>query len=144
MHRCLLQSVRGPLWLRIAFVAILMLTMSGWTCTAIVGFQTCLGITPTPHVASLSPPAISAAADSVLLTVSGSAFVSQSQVLWNGNALPTTLIESQHLQITITQQTFAQFGGSFGNNVLISVNTPVTGLGCPIPGSSTTLVLIVD
>lgn len=144
MPSSLIQSVKGSLWLRIAFVAILMLTMSGWTCTAIVGFQTCLGTTPTPQIALLSPPAISATANSVLLTVSGSAFVSQSQILWNGNALPTKFIDSRHLQITVTQQTFAQFGGSFGNDVLISVNTPVAGLGCPIPGSSTTLALAID
>jgi len=144
MRSCLIQSVKRFSWLRVGLVAALTLTSSGWTCTAIIGFQTCLGVPATPEIIALSPNAISTTADSVLLTVSGNDFISQSQILWNGNALPTIFIDSQHLQATITQQTFIQFGGAFGNNVLISVNTPLTVLGCPIPGSSTTLVLIIN
>jgi len=142
----LIQSVKRFPWLRVGFIGGLTLVVSGWTCTAIVGFQTCLGLPTAPQIISLSPNTISASVDSVLLTVSGSDFVSQSQILWNGNALPTVFIDSQHLRATITQQTFTQFGGAFGNNVLISVNTPVTTtfLGCPITGSSTTLVLIIN
>ena len=143
MRSWLTQSVRFFPWLRLGFVGVLILTLSGWTCTAIVGFQTCLGVPASPQIASLSPATISATADTVLLTVSGSNFISQSQILWNGNALPTTFIDSQHLRVSITQQTFAQFGGAFGNNVLISVNTPATSLGCPISGSSSTLILTV-
>lgn len=144
MCSCLIRSIKPSVWLRIAFVAALLLTLSGWTCTAIIGFQTCLGIPATPQIVSLSPHTISATPDSVVLSVSGNNFVSQSQILWNGNVLPTTFVDAQHLQATITDQTFAQFGGSLGNNVLISVSNPAAGLGCPIAGSSTTLVLIVD
>lgn len=146
MRSCLIQSVKPFSWLRIGFVAGLTLLMSGWSCVAIVGFQSCLGLPPAPQITSLSPNAISATADSALLIVSGNDFEPQSQILWNGNALPTTFNDSQHLQATITQQTFTQFGGAIGNNVLISVNTPVTTtvLGCPIPASSTMFVLIID
>ena len=146
MGSCLIYSVKPFPWLRIGFIAGLTLVVSGWTCVAIVGFQTCLGLPTAPQITSLSPNAISATADSVLLIVSGNDFEPQSQILWSGNALPTTFIDSQHLQATITQQTFTQFGGAIGNNVLISVNTPVatTVLGCPISGSSTTFVLIID
>ena len=146
MRSCLIYSVKFFPWLRIGFIAGLTLLASSWTCVAIVGFQSCLGLPPAPQITSLSPNVLSAIADSVLLIVSGNDFEPQSQILWNGNALPTTFIDSQHLQATITQQTFAQFGGAIGNDVLISVNTPVssTVLGCPIPGSSTTLVLIID
>ena len=137
------HSVKPSPWLHLGFVGALILTLSGWTCTAIVGFQTCLGVPASPQIASLSPATISATAASVSLTVSGSNFISQSQILWNGNALPTTFIDSQHLRVSITQQTLAQFGGSFGSNVLISVNTPPVSPGCPLSGSSSTLILTV-
>src|SRR5262245_19744430 len=146
MRSCLIQS-GGPIpWLRIAFVAALSLLLSGWTCTAIIGFNSCLGVPATPQITLLTPSVISVSADSVLLVVKGSGFVPQSQILWNGNALATTFIDSQHLQATITQQTLVQFGGALGSNVLISVSTPMTGavLGCPIPGASSTLVLAID
>ena len=131
---------------RIGLVLVLTFALSGWTCQAIVGFQTCLGVGQTPQITSLSPNAISANTTSVLLIVIGNNFVPQSQILWNGNALATTFVDSQHLQATITEQTFIQFGGTFGSTVLISVNSPVSAavVGCPIPGSSTTLVLAIN
>ena len=146
MRSCLIQSGKSCPWLRIVFVAALTLLVSGWTCTAIIGFNSCLGVPATPQITLLSPSAIFATADSVLLTVRGTGFVPQSQILWNGGALPTTFVNSQHLQATITQQTFTQFGGAFGSNVLISVNSPMTAtvVGCPIAGSSATLVLIIN
>lgn len=146
MRSCLIQSVQPFPWLRIGLVGALTLMLSGWTCTAIIGFNSCLGVPATPQITLLSPTAISATADSVLLTVTGNGFVPASQIFWNGNALSTTFIDSQHLQTTVTQLTFTQFGGTFGSNVLISVNSPVTStvVGCPIAGSSTTLVLIVN
>lgn len=146
MRSCLIQSGRPFPWLRIGFVAALTLMLSGWTCTAIIGFNSCLGVPATPQITLLSPSAISATADSVLLTVSGSGFVPQSQILWDGSALSTTFVDSQHLQVTITQQTFAQFGGAFGSHVLISVNSPVTAtvVGCPIAVSSATLILVIN
>jgi hypothetical protein len=146
MRSCLIHSGKPFPWLRIAFVAALILTLSGWTCTAIVGFASCLGVPATPQITFLSPSAISAAVNSVFLTVKGTGFVPQSQILWNGRALPTTFVDSQHLQAAITQQTFAQFGGGFGSNVLISVNSPVTAtvVGCPLAVSSATVVLVVN
>lgn len=145
MHSCLIQSGKSFPWFRIGFVAALTLMSSGWTCVAIVGFNSCLGVPATPQITVLSPTAISATADSVVLTVIGIGFVAQSQILWNGSALPTTFVDSQHLQATITQQTFTQFGGAFGSNVLISVNSPAlaTAVGCPIAGSSAALVLLI-
>jgi hypothetical protein len=145
MRSCLIQSAKPFPWLRIGFVAALALTLSGWTCTAIIGFNSCLGVPTTPQITLLSPSAVSVSTDSVL-TVRGSGFVPQSQILWNGNALLTKFVDSQHLQAPITQLTFTQFGGAFGSNVLISVNSPATAtvLGCPIAGSSATLVLVIN
>jgi hypothetical protein len=146
MCSCLIHSGKRFSWLRIGFVAVLTLALTGWTCVAIVGFNSCVGLPPAPQITSLSPNSVSATADSVLLSVSGSDFVSQSQILWNGSGLPTTFVDAQHLQVTITQQTFEQFGGASGSSVLIAVNSPVTAtvVGCPIGGSSATLVLVID
>src|SRR5215467_6031529 len=120
MRSCLFPFRKPVPWLRIAFVATLPLILSAGTCTAIVGFNSCLGIPPAPQITALSPNAISANTQSVLLIVIGNNFVSQSQIFWNGNALPTVFDDSQHLATTITQQIFQQFGGSPGNSVLIS------------------------
>jgi hypothetical protein len=146
MRSCLVHFRKPVPWLRIAFVATLPLIFSAGTCTAIVGFNSCLGIPPSPQITSLSPNAVSANTQSVLLIVIGNNFVFQSQIFWNGNALQTVFVDSQHLQATITQQTFEQLGGSPGSSVLISVNSVVTSpvVGCPIGGSSATLALIIN
>src|SRR5262249_26326433 len=142
----LANSRKRFLWFRLGFVLVLTLTLSGWTCDAIFRFDSCLGVPSTPRILSLTPNAMPATANSSLLVVTGDDFVHQSQILWNGHPVPTTFVDSQHLQATITQQTFEQFGGSPGADVLISVNSsnrsPV--LGCPIAGSSATLVLVID
>jgi hypothetical protein len=129
--------------IRVALVAALTLLLSGWTCSAL--FLSCQGVAQSP-VTSLSPDAIPSNAESVLLTADGSGFTPQSQIMWNGNALPTTFMDSHHLQTTVTQQTFDSFGGSVGNNVQISVRSQASfdDLGCPIGGNSATLVLVIN
>ncbi|MGC2517346.1 MAG: hypothetical protein WA383_22715, partial [Terriglobales bacterium] len=74
--------------------------------------------------------------------VEGSAFTPQSQIMWNGSTLETTFLDSHLLQTTITQETFADFGGSAGSRVQISVASQ--GSGCPISGNSATLVLLIS
>ena len=130
------------LWLRVTLLGILTFALSGWTCTAV----SCFGVTTTPQIASLSPNAISASAQSVPLIVVGDSFVPQSQILWNGHALATTFMDPQHLQASITQQTFQQFGGSQGTNVLIAVNSPQPPqvAGCGAFGNSATLALVIN
>ena len=98
MRSCLTHRGKPIPWLRIGFVAALIWTSSGGTCTAVIGFNSCLGVPATPQITFLSPNAVSAAANSVLLTVGGGGFVPQSQILWNGSALPTTFADSHHLQ----------------------------------------------
>jgi IPT/TIG domain len=129
--------------IRVALVAALALLSSGWTCSAI--FLSCQGVGQS-QVASLSPDTIPIDAESVLLTAEGSGFTPESQIMWNGNALQTTFIDSHHLQTTVTQQTFDSFGGSVGNNVRISVRSQASfdDLGCPIGGNSATLVLVIN
>jgi hypothetical protein len=129
--------------IRVALIAALSLLLSGWTCSAL--FLSCQGVGQS-QVTSLSPDAIPSNAESVQLTAVGSGFTPQSQIMWNGNALQTTFMDSHHLQTTVTQQTFDSFGGSVGNNVQISVRSQASfdDLGCPIGGNSATLVLVIN
>jgi hypothetical protein len=127
----------------VALIAALTLLLSGWTCGAL--FLSCQGVAQS-QVTSLSPDTIPIDAESVLLTAEGTGFTPQSQIMWNGNAVQTTFVDSHHLQTTVTQQTFDTFGGSVGNNVQISVRSPASfdDLGCPIGGNSATLVLVIN
>ena len=146
MRSCLVNPCKPFPSVRIAFIAALTVLLSGWTtCSAIVDFNSCQGSVPQPQITSLSPGSIPGDAESVLLTVNGSGFAPQSQIMWNGNALQTTFTDSRHLQTTITQQTFDSFGGSAGNGVQISVRSQesVAVLGCPNGLNSATLVLVI-
>jgi len=146
MRSCLVNPCKPFPSVRIAFIPALTLLLSGWTtCRAIVDFNSCQGSVPQPQITSLSPGSIPGDAESVLLTVNGSGFAPQSQIMWNGNALQTTFTDSRHLQTTITQQTFDSFGGSAGNGVQISVRSQesVAVLGCPTGLNSATLVLVI-
>jgi len=132
---------------RIVLVAVLVLTISGWTtCAAFFSFNSCPGSVPQPQITSLSPDTISLDATPVLLTVNGNNFVPQSQVLWNGTALATTFLDSHHLQVLITQTTVESFGISAGSNVQISATSPTTGhvVGCPNSEASAALVLVIS
>ena len=118
---------------RIALVAILTLLLSGWNCSGV--FISCPGPVSQLQITSLSPGAIPGDANSVPLTVSGSGFTPQSQILWNGSWLETTFIDARHVEATITQQTFDSFGGSAGSTVQISVRSQGSGVGCLPPGT---------
>lgn len=131
---------------RIIFVAVLVLMLTGWTtCSVFFSFNSCPGAVQQPLVTSLSPNAISVDAASVLLTVNGSNFVPQSQVLWNGTALATTFVDSHRLQVTITHTTLESFGISTRSDVLISAMSPASSpvVGCPNGGASAALVLVI-
>lgn len=109
MRSSLVHPYKSFPLVRVAFISALTLLLSGWTCSAI--FLSCQGVVQS-QVTSLSPDAIPSNAESVLLTADGSGFIPQSQIMWNGNALQTTFMDSHHLQTTVTQQTFESFGGS--------------------------------
>ena len=128
--------------IRAALVAILALLSSGWTCRAF--FVSCQDAVLRPQIVSLSPGAIAFNEESVVLTVEGSSFAPQSQIMWNGNPLPTTFIDSRHIEATITPQTFDSFGGSTGSSVQISVRTQGSDRGCPPKEDSATLLLVIN
>jgi hypothetical protein len=147
MRSCLVNPCKPFPFVRVALLAVLTLLLSGWTtCTAIVGFGTCASTVPQPVIISLSPDTVSDDGESASLDVDGSDFVPQSEIMWNGNALQTRFVDSRHLQATITQQTFASFGGSAGNSVQISVRSQESTvvLGCPVGLISATLVLLIN
>jgi hypothetical protein len=150
MRSCLVNPCKRHLLVRVAFITALTFLLSGWTtCYAIFGFNSCQGSVPQPpqpQISSLSPDTIPRDAESVLLRVNGTGFVAQSQIMWNGSALQTAFMDSNHLQTTITQQTFASFGGTAGSMVQISVRSlgSVGVLGCPSAGDSATLVLVIN
>jgi len=131
---------------RIALIPVLASLLAAWTCTAVVNLDNCRSATPYPQIGALSPNPISADTVGVVLTVEGSGFVPQSEVLWNQNPLPTTFIDSRHLQTTVTQETFDSYGGSAGKNVSITVTSPGSTyvVGCANGGNSSTLLLEVD
>jgi len=143
--RSSLVNPRKPFpWVRISLIAVLSLLLSGWTCNGI--FVSCLGVVPHPQITSLTPDTLPSDANSVLLTVEGSGFTPQSQIMWNGSSLQTKFIDSRQLQTTITQQIFESFGGAAGSSVQISVRSQGSAgdLGCPIGGNSGSLTLVID
>ena len=147
MRPCLVNPCKRSPLVRIAFIAVLTLLLSGWsTCNAIGDFSSCLGTVPQPLINSLSPDPMPGDTESVVLIVNGSGFVPQSQILWNGSALQTTFMDSDHLRATITRQTFDSFGGSVGSSVQIAVRSQasVPVFGCPNGGNSATLVLVIN
>jgi hypothetical protein len=123
-----MRSSLGKVFLSIALIAALAALLSGWTCSGM--FVSCQGVSQA-QITSILPGKIPSDASSVPLTVAGSGFTPQSQIMWNGSTLETTFLDSHHLQTTITRDTFESFGG--GNRVRISVSQ---GSGCPIGGNA--------
>jgi hypothetical protein len=128
--------------IRIALISTLALLGSGWTCSAM--FLSCQNAVQ-PRITSLSPDRIPGNAEAVLLIAIGNGFTAQSQIMWNGHPLQTTFVDSEHLQTTITRETFDAFG-SVGSSVQISVRSQVSfdDMGCRIGGDSATLILVIE
>ena len=139
MRSSLVKPCKPSPSIRIALIAVLALLLSGWTCS--VEFNSCQGAAQ-PQITSLSPSSVPGDANSVPLTVDGSGFTPQSQILWNGSTLGTTFMDSHHIQATITQETYESFGGSAGSSVQISVRSQ--GSSCPISGNSAALDLVIN
>lgn len=137
---------KAILAIRLACLAIVTMVSCGWTCSAVIGFDSCLDAIPQPEISSLSPDTVWSGSDSTLLTVNGSHFVSQSQILWNDSPVQTTYLNSRQLQTTITQQTFGSFGSSAGSTVSIAVRSPesITIVGCANGGTSRIIWLVIN
>lgn len=78
---------------------------------------------PVPSIASLSTTSADEGSGPIELTVTGSGFVSSSQVEVNGTAVPVTFISGSKLQATIPATLLAQEG----NLTIAVVNPPPSG-----------------
>ena len=146
MRSVLVYSCKPTLAVRLAFLGVLVCVSSGWTCSAIFHWgDNCFDTVPQPQIISVWPRTIPSHADSAVLTVNGSDFIAQSQVLWNGNALTTSFVSSRELQAIVTQQTFVTFGGADGSSVEISVISPRSSsvVGCSTGWTSGILVVFI-
>jgi hypothetical protein len=104
----------------------------------------CGSARPKPVLTSLAPnpSSLSQVQQGLLLTVNGSHFYSSSIVLWNGVALPTTVMSSTQLQVTITATQISSPG-----TAQIVVHTPANlsgDLGCDSGGNSRALTFTVS
>jgi hypothetical protein len=103
----------------------------------------CGSARPTPGLTSLEPNPASLAQieQGLLLKVTGSHFYSNSYLEWNGEELPTTILSSTQLQVTITKDQIA-----FPGTAQVVVHTPANlsgDLGCDSGGTSTELTFTV-
>jgi hypothetical protein len=103
----------------------------------------CGSARPKPVLTSLAPNPASLAQvqQGLVLTVNGSHFYSSSVILWNGAALPTTVMGNIQLQATITTTQISSPG-----TAQIVVHTPANlsgDLGCDSGGNSKALIFTV-
>jgi hypothetical protein len=103
----------------------------------------CGSARPVPVLSSLAPnPAtLSQVEQGLVLTATGGPFYSNSVVLWNGVALPTTVTSASQLQTTITTTQISSSG-----TAQIVVHTPANlsgDLGCDSGGDSQALTFTV-
>ncbi len=99
---------------------------------------------PAPLIGSLSPSTVTFAEvqQGVLLKVSGSHFISASEIVINGKALGPTVVSDQQLQIMLTSGVISG-PGTFS----VKVMTPsgnVGDVGCSSGGTSAALTLTVN
>jgi len=132
MRRNQIQKSLFPLLVAIMFLA---------GCGALNPF--CGSARPKPGLTSLAPnPAsFTQVQQGLPLTVNGSNFYSNSIVLWNGEALLTTVMSSTQLQVTITTTQISSPGSA-----QIVVHTPANlagDLGCDSGGNSPALTFTV-
>jgi len=102
----------------------------------------CGSARPSPDISSLSPDTIAfSQVEGFVLSVTGSHFVSASVVVINGKTVPTTVVSSTQLQVTLTTTLISGPG-----TASIDVNTPSGNsgdLGCTSGGTSKTLTLTI-
>lgn len=79
---------------------------------------------PIPRISSISPTSVDAGSPEFTLTVTGTSFVSNSVVRFNGVELPTTFVSDTSLTAQVPAARIATPG-----NALVSVNNPAPGGG---------------
>ncbi len=127
----------------LSFACLLVLALSTLGCNNTLN-PLCSSARPAPLIGSLSPSTVTFAEvqQGVTLTVSGSNFVSASEVVINTTPLSATVVSNQQLKVTITPDVISGPG-----QVKVMVQTPSgnTGdLGCTSGGKSSVLMLTVN
>ena len=79
---------------------------------------------PAPNAISLSPSSATAGGPAFTLTVTGTQFVSGSQVLWNGSQVPTTYVSGTSLTAQIPASDLSSVGA-----ITVAVQSPAPGGG---------------
>ena len=103
----------------------------------------CNSARPKPLLTSLAPNPASLAAiqEGLLLTGNGGNFYSSSLVVWNGAALPTTVVSASQIEATITT---AQISAPGTAQVLVHTPANLSGdLGCDSGGDSPAVTFTV-
>ena len=103
----------------------------------------CGSARPRPVLTSLVPNSASLVEvqQTLVVTVNGSNFYPSSIIVWNGTALPTTVVSNTELQATITTNEISSPG-----TAQIIVHTPANlsgNLGCDSGGDSKALTFTV-
>jgi uncharacterized protein (TIGR03437 family) len=91
------------------------------------------GVNPEPVLLSISPASAVVGSNGFVLAVSGSNFVGNSEILWNGQALATTFVSSAQLAASIPAADIASAG-----TAQVSVYSPSPGGGATQSLSFTT------
>jgi hypothetical protein len=103
----------------------------------------CDSTRPKPLLSSLAPNPASLAEvqQGLLLTGTGGNFYSSSLVIWNGAALPTTVVSATQIQATITTTQISSPGTA---QILVHTPANLSGdLGCDSGGDSAALTFTV-
>jgi hypothetical protein len=90
---------------------------------------------PAPTLASLAPATVIAGNENFTLTVNGTGFVNGASVLFNGIALPTTLVSPTQLTVTVPGNAVATAG-----TYAVTVTNPAPGGGAS-PGLAFTVLV---
>ena len=99
-----------------------------------------------PLITALDPYTATMGAPAFTLMVEGSGYISGSQVLWNGTALPTTFVDGSHLTAAVDAAQVAAagvvsvtvqgpVGGFTSNTALFVVAAPLPVINSVSPGS---------
>ena len=101
----------------------------GGTSNAVT-FTVASAPSPAPVVGALGPPSVPAGSPRFTLTVTGTGFAPSSAVVWNGNALPTTLASASELHATVESTDVASPGSPGGGTsaTLPFTITPATAV----------------
>jgi hypothetical protein len=102
------------------------------------GTGECVGSIPVPTLRSVQPASLDSQVASTSISLSGSGFVSWSNVFLNSVSLDRTVVDSHHISATVTSGELFVAGTSEGVSIWVVNPGQIGGgiLGCSNGGSS--------